>query len=113
MKESEHFERDTVYSTAVRAGKRTYFFDVRQTKNGEKYLTITESKKRFDNGLGKFVFDKHKIFLYREDFDSFRSCFDEMITFINTGEKTGFLADDRLESDFTDVDFDSLDVNKD
>lgn len=113
MKEFEQFDRDIVYSTAVRAGKRTYFFDVKQTKNGEKYLTITESKKRFDNRSGRFVFDKHKIFLYKEDFENFRTCFDEMLNFINTGEKNELSIENRIETGFEDIDFENLGVNKD
>ena len=64
--------REDIYSKAVRAGKRTYFFDVKATRNEEFYLTITESKKRFDQQTGKFFFEKHKLFLYREDFEKFK-----------------------------------------
>ena len=63
--------REELYSKAVRAGKRTYFFDVKATKSGDKYLTITESKRRFDNDSGKFSYEKHKIFLFKEDFEKF------------------------------------------
>lgn len=63
-------KKDDVYSKAVRAGKRTYFFDVKATKSQDYYLTITESKKRFEED-GKFFFEKHKLFLYKEDFDKF------------------------------------------
>lgn len=63
--------REDVFSKAVRAGKRTYFFDVKATRNEELYLTITESKKRFNQQTGKFFFEKHKVFLYREDFEKF------------------------------------------
>ena len=62
--------RQEIYSKAVRAGKRTYFFDVKSTRKDEYYLTITESKKRYDQD-GNFHFEKHKIFLYKEDFDKF------------------------------------------
>lgn len=64
--------REDIYSKAVRAGKRTYFFDAKATRNEELYLTITESKKRFNQQTGKFFFEKHKIFLYREDFEKFQ-----------------------------------------
>lgn len=64
-------QREDLYSNAVRAGKRTYFFDVKATRSNELYLTITESKKRFDQQTGNFSYEKHKIFLYREDFDKF------------------------------------------
>ena len=60
-------DRDEVYSEKIRAGKRTYFFDVRSTRANDYYITITESKRRF-NGRG---YDKHKIFLYKEDFNKF------------------------------------------
>ena len=58
-------EKEDLFSKAVRAGKRTYFFDVKTTKSDEKYLTITESKRRFDNDQNRFFFEKHKIFLYK------------------------------------------------
>jgi len=62
-------ERDEIYSQKVRAGKRTYFFDVKSTRSNDYYLTITESKKKFrDDG---YFFEKHKIFLYKEDFHKF------------------------------------------
>jgi hypothetical protein len=64
--------REDIYSKAVRAGKRTYFFDAKATRNEELYLTITESKKLFNQQTGKFFFEKHKIFLYREDFEKFQ-----------------------------------------
>ncbi len=63
--------QDDIYSNVVRAGKRTYFFDVKSTKSNELYLTITESKKRFNQQSGRFFYEKHKLFLYREDFDKF------------------------------------------
>ncbi|MFM8431566.1 MAG: DUF3276 family protein [Bacteroidota bacterium] len=68
---SEHQNhRDEVFSKSVRAGKRTYFFDVKSTKSNDHYLTITESKKRTHDD-GTPYYEKHKIFLYREDFDKF------------------------------------------
>ena len=70
-----------LYSKSVRAGKRTYFFDVRSTRSGDYYLTITESKKRFLDD-GKFVFEKHKLFLYKEDFEKFNDGFLEALDFI-------------------------------
>ncbi len=63
--------RDEIYANRVRAGKRTYFFDVKSTKGNDLYLTITESKKRFNKDEGKPFYEKHKIFLYKEDFDKF------------------------------------------
>lgn len=63
-------DQDEIYSNPVRAGKRTYFFDVRATKSNDYYLTITESKRTFDdNGVPQYK--KHKIFLYKEDFEKF------------------------------------------
>ncbi|MDO4735985.1 MAG: DUF3276 family protein, partial [Bacteroidia bacterium] len=72
---------DDVYSKPVRAGKRTYFFDVKATKSNDYYLTITESKRRIDKD-GRFVYDKHKIFLYKEDFEKFSEGLEEVIKFI-------------------------------
>lgn len=74
--------KDEIYSKVVRAGKRTYFFDVKPTRRNEFYLTITESKKRFEQD-GNFYFEKHKIFLYREDFDKFMEGLQEVMTFID------------------------------
>lgn len=62
---------DDIYSNSLRAGNRTYFFDVKSTKSNDLYLTITESKRRFNNDNGKFFYEKHKLFLYPEDFASF------------------------------------------
>ena len=71
MEEMELKENGIVYSKSVRAGKRTYFFDVRLSKNGEKYLVIAESKKIINPATGEFQFEKHKVFLYNEDFENF------------------------------------------
>lgn len=81
---SEEIEKngqEEIYSQSVRAGKRTYFFDVKSTKGGDYYLTITESKKRF-NDDGKFFFEKHKIFLYKEDFEKFSEGLNSAVEFI-------------------------------
>jgi phosphomannomutase len=86
MKENGKQERrEDIFSKAVRAGKRTYFFDVKETRNGQRYITITESKKRFNQDEGKFYFEKHKIFLYKEDFDKFSDGLKTVIDFIETG----------------------------
>jgi hypothetical protein len=77
--------REDVFSRAVKAGKRTYFFDVKSTRDKELYITVTESKKRFDNALAKFVYDKHKIFLYQEDFEKFMHGLQDALSFIETG----------------------------
>jgi len=79
--------REELFSKAVRAGKRTYFFDVKSTKAGEEFITITESKRRFDNQLGKFVYDKHKLFLFQEDFEKFLNGFNEVVGFINNSDE--------------------------
>lgn len=79
----EKHNRDEIFSNAVRAGKRTYFFDVKATKKNDYYLTITESKKRYDKE-GNFSFEKHKVFLYKEDFDKFSDGLLEAIDFIKT-----------------------------
>lgn len=73
---------EDVYSKPVRAGKRTYFFDVKTTKgNNDYYLTITESKRR-TNQDGTFAYDKHKIFLYKEDFEKFAQGLSEVVEYI-------------------------------
>lgn len=87
---SEDYERgraqergsEDVYSKPVRAGKRTYFFDVKATKgNNDYYLTITESKRRQERD-GTFAYDKHKIFLYKEDFEKFSEGLQEAVRYI-------------------------------
>lgn len=74
-------EREEIFSKTLRAGRRTYFFDVRSTKAGDYYLTISESKK-FTNDDGTFYFKKHKIYLYKEDFENFSNVLGEMTKFI-------------------------------
>ena len=71
MEESKQHLNEDIFSKVVRAGRRTYFFDVRSTKAGDYYLTISESKK-FTNDDGTFYFKKHKIYLYKEDFENFQ-----------------------------------------
>jgi hypothetical protein len=87
MEEIENKDRDReeIFSRAVRAGKRTYFFDVKSTVGEEYYITITESKRRFNNEQGKFFYEKHKLFLYKEDFDKFSNGLSDVIEFIRTG----------------------------
>lgn len=81
-KEKNDFTREEIFSRAVRAGKRTYFFDVRATRANEYFLTITESKRRFNNEQGKFYYEKHKVFLYKEDFEKFKDALTETVDFI-------------------------------
>lgn len=84
MSENENLERsesDGVFSKVLRAGRRTYFFDVRETRAGDYYLTITESKKN-TNEDGSFFYKKHKIYLYKEDFEGFTSMLEETTSFV-------------------------------
>ncbi|MCB0735479.1 MAG: DUF3276 family protein [Flavobacteriales bacterium] len=73
-------ENKEVFSKRVRAGKRTYFFDVKATRGNDYYITITESKKKFDDG--NYV--KHKIFLYKEDFNKFMDAFTETVNHVKS-----------------------------
>ena len=81
MEEKKYNASDDIYSKILRAGRRTYFFDVRSTKAGDYYLTISESKK-FTNEDGSFYFKKHKIYLYKEDFQGFSDLLNEMTQYI-------------------------------
>ncbi|MBA3986266.1 MAG: PUR family DNA/RNA-binding protein [Flavobacteriales bacterium] len=98
MSDNEMMEQEEIYSKVLRAGRRTYFFDVRATKAGDYYLTITESKK-FTNDDGSFHYKKHKIYLYKEDFASFRDNVNEMIDFI-INEKGEEVISERHQKDF-------------
>ena len=117
MQERDNQERrEDVYSKAVRAGKRTYFFDVKSTKGGENFLTITESKKKFSTQQGKFYFEKHKIFLYKEDFDKFSDGFQEVIDFLreNRGEiKTEAESFEQTSEESSTIDLSFEDLGKD
>ena len=116
--------REEIHSKAVRAGKRTYFFDVKATRRNDYYLTITESKKRF-NRDGKFFYEKHKLFLYKEDFDKFADSLNEIIAFIREANPQPIELEDspvekaekaaapskepeEKEKDFTNVEFEDL-----
>lgn len=115
--------REEIHSKVVRAGKRTYFFDVKATRRNDYYLTITESKKRFGRD-GKFFYEKHKLFLYKEDFEKFSDSLKEVIDYIREANPQPIEPEDRpnemedstveaetvaVESkDFTDVDFEDL-----
>ncbi len=77
-----------IFSRPVKAGKRTYFFDVKATKGNDYYLTITESKKRFGDD-GRFHYEKHKLFLYKEDFEKFADGLMEAINFIRENNPGG------------------------
>ena len=110
-------DREDVYSKAVRAGKRTYFFDVKSTRGRDLYLTITESKKHTHED-GTAHYDKHKIFLYKEDFEKFidglQDAVDEIERLRATGDYGNGAEHAQRESDadappFTDVNFEDLD----
>ena len=114
------YSNEELFSKAVRAGKRTYFFDVKSTRAGENYLTITESKKRFDQQSGKFFYEKHKLFLYQEDFDKFETALKQAYEFIATGEVPQSYLDEmaeeeqrKKEREFTNVEFEDLKKSED
>ena len=90
--------RGDVFSKAVKAGKRTYFFDIKGTRSNDFYLTITESKKYVEVGSGRVSFEKHKMFLYPEDFEKFGNAFHEIVNLI---EK-------RRNNEITDDDFERM-----
>nr|ABB86541.1 SAM-dependent methyltransferase [uncultured Bacteroidetes bacterium 'SBI2-18 P41A3'] len=81
MEDRKYNDAEDIFSKILRAGRRTYFFDVRSTKAGDYYLTISESKK-FTNEDGTFYFKKHKIYLYKEDFEGFSDLLEEMTKYI-------------------------------
>ena len=127
MRENDLLEKEEIFSKVLRAGRRTYFFDVRATKADDYYIKITESKK-FTGEDGSFHFKKHKIYLYKEDFSAFSEILEEMTSFIlnNKGEeviserhqrdfKKDFLTEKPSfeevlpkTSTFTDIDFDDI-----
>jgi hypothetical protein len=111
---SDKRDREEIYSKAVRAGKRTYFFDVKATRKKDYYITITESKKRFDQD-GRFHYEKHKIFLYKEDFEKFADGLDEIIAYIKENQPAIEEAAPELEevtesvtAEYTNVEFEDL-----
>ncbi len=82
MEEKKDKDNVEIYSQRVKAGKRTYFFDIKSTRSNDYYLTITESKKRFkDDG---FYYEKHKIFLYKEDFNKFIEALKQSVDYVKT-----------------------------
>jgi len=91
-------EREEIFSKVLRAGRRTYFFDVRSTKAGDYYLTLTESKK-FTNEDGSFHYKKHKIYLYKEDFTEFSNILNEMTEYV-ISEKGEEVISERHQKDF-------------
>jgi hypothetical protein len=124
MSDKDLMDQEEIHSKVLRAGRRTYFFDVRSTKAGDYYLTVTESKK-FTHEDGSYHYKKHKIYLYKEDFESFREILGEMMDYIfeEKGEEvisekhqkdfktTGFSPNGSLDSSekrFTDLDFEDI-----
>jgi len=115
----EKAQREEIFTRVVRAGKRTYFFDVKATRNEDYYLTITESKKR-PGKEGKFFYEKHKIFLYKEDFEKFTEGLKDAVTYIDNGsdeiKKSAPAAEPERKDDkqsitteeFTNIEFDDL-----
>jgi len=95
-KENETDGREEVYTKIIRAGNRTYFLDVKSTRKNDLYLTITESKKRF-NKDGKFFYEKHKLFLYQEDFEKFSEGLEDVFTFIRNSDTSGAPQDETIE----------------
>ncbi|MBL0048468.1 MAG: DUF3276 family protein [Bacteroidetes bacterium] len=117
MEGFDNKDKEEIFSKSVRAGKRTYFFDVKNTKTNDYYLTITESKKQFTDD-GKFTFIKHKIFVYKEDFDKFIEGLNEGMNFIRKeqpftqesfAERRANNADKGIQNSSTDISFEDLD----
>ncbi len=124
MGDKDLMDQEEIYSKVLRAGRRTYFFDVRSTKAGDYYLTVTESKK-FTNDDGSFNYKKHKIYLYKEDFGAFREIMEEMMDYIIDEKGLEVISerhqkdfkkeedgdpgsDGKASGNFTDVDFDDI-----
>jgi predicted metal-dependent hydrolase len=98
MRENDMLEKEEIFSKVLRAGRRTYFFDVRATKADDYYITITESKK-FTEEDGSFHFKKHKIYLYKEDFTAFAEILEDMTSYVlnHKGEE---VISERHQKDF-------------
>ena len=115
----EKNQKEEIFTRVVRAGKRTYFFDVKATRKDDYYLTITESKKRLGKE-GKVFYEKHKIFLYKEDFEKFSEGLKETVAYIGNGksevrpsiplteDKSVEVSETPSAGEFTDIDFDDL-----
>lgn len=104
--EKKAVRNDEVYSKVVRAGKRTYFFDVKSTRNNDLYLTLTESKKSTDNGRPSY--QKHKLFLYKEDFEKFSDGLQDALNKIEELKLTDEYSNEADSTCYTSVDFDEL-----
>jgi hypothetical protein len=99
MSDNGTMKNEDIFARVIRAGRRTYFFDVRSTKADDYYLTITESKK-FTNDDGSFFYKKHKIYLYKEDFENFQNALNEAINFI-VNEKGEEVISERHQPNFS------------
>ena len=106
MSDGLETRNDEIFSKAVRAGKRTYFFDIKSTRGNDLYLTITESKKK--SGESQAAFEKHKIFLYKEDFDKFSDGLHEVLAKIEELRQSGDYESAVNSDEFSAVDFDDL-----
>ena len=111
----EKADKEDIFSKVIRAGKRTYFFDVKSTRNSDFYLTITESKKRMGKD-GKMYYEKHKIFLYKEDFEKFLEGLNEVVDYIKTNQevipRSEIVEHEELEmatTEFSSLSFEDLD----
>lgn len=109
MSEKDMLDKEEIFSKVLRAGRRTYFFDVRETKAGDYYITITESKK-FTNEDGSYYYKKHKIYLYKEDFSSFREILGEMTDYV-IQEKGSEVISERHQKDFKREEFATAEVS--
>ena len=98
MEEKDFLDTEEIFSKVLRAGRRTYFFDVRATRANDYYLTITESKK-FTHDDGSFHYKKHKIYLYKEDFELFKDILNEMTTYV-IDERGEEVISERHQRDF-------------
>ena len=98
MRENDLLEKEEIFSKVLRAGRRTYFFDVRATKADDYYVTITESKK-FTEEDGSFHFKKHKIYLYKEDFAAFSEILEDMTSYV-LNHKGQEVISERHQKDF-------------
>ena len=110
MENNDFRDREEIFSMVLRAGRRTYFFDVRSTKAGDYYLTLTESKK-FTNDDGSFHYKKHKIYLYKEDFSEFSSILNEMTDYV-VNEKGEEVISERHQKDFKKEEYSESEIIK-
>jgi len=111
MEEKDNKNRDDIFSKSVRAGRRTYFFDVRSTRADDYYMTITESK-RHTKEDGSVFYQKHKIYLYKEDFESFLESFKEVKDFIIKEKGTEIITLENDQPDSKSADSKSADLEE-